>query len=318
MDIRRAYHRRSIKRARLQKRLAIVAMLAAAGCAAFVLQPGPQQPEQVEQAFHVATAPAARLPAPALRGVVADAGPSQLRRAIPDTAQLPAKAKVPVKRGPDTPLDPAADGGGGALRQTAVAPDDEAADAQGLALASAPTGAGLPAAAPARAGADQASFGSLLDAGIKRPLLAGLDSPVSRLAGLTTGTTATGSATTNSGTMTSGTMTSSTAETGGVSDTGGSGGGGGGTGTSGGAGGESTSGKPAAGGTGAGTGTGADAGSSADTGKPAVPGTTADPLPNGATPPKTHELPEPDSLWLTGLAAAALLLQRRRRSHKPR
>jgi hypothetical protein len=49
-----------------------------------------------------------------------------------------------------------------------------------------------------------------------------------------------------------------------------------------------------------------------------VPGQNTNPLPNGASPPKSHDLPEPDSLWLTGVAAAALLLQRRLRSRRPR
>jgi hypothetical protein len=249
---------------------------------------------------------------------------------ISDTPQLPVEVKGPDERELDTPLDPAGGAADGALRQTAFALDEDAAESQAYALASSPDGAGLlaaaPAPAPTQAGADQASFNSLLDTGIKRPLLAGLVSPVSRLASRTTS---------------SGAMNSSTAETGGVSDPGAlagnvSGGSGsdptgpsgtsgpsGPSGTSGGAGGTSPSGKPAAGGTG--TGTGTDSGSSAGTspgtgpgtspeaGKPAAPGLTADPLPGGANPPKTHDLPEPGSLWLTGVAAAALLLQRRPR-----
>jgi hypothetical protein len=418
MDIRRAYHRRGIKRARLQKRLALAAMLAVVGCAAFVLQPEPLQPAQAPGA---AAEPAARTSAaPALHRVAADAAPSRQRRVYPysivpggvtsraelahavmadkvvaahyagfavekaslrtvagaravyvsyrkgdqvywtarkvtladgetivsdgsneirarcgnrisDTPRLPVEVKGPDERELDTPLDPAGDAGDGALRQTAFALDEEAADRQADALASFADGAGLLAAAPAQphAGADQASLSGLLDPGIKRPLLAGLSSTVSRVASRTAGSSSTGrtpagstpagsiptgsapapSTTINSGTMNSGQAETGGASSGGVPDTGirdNSGSGSVGTGTD--------------AGTAADTGTGAGPGTShsPDTSKPPAPGPAADPLPDGATPPKTHDLPEPNSLWLTGVAIAALLLQRRRGARRPR
>jgi hypothetical protein len=402
MDIRRAYHRRGIKRARLHKRLAVAAMLAAAACAAFVLQAESQGPAPVSYA---AAMPAAQMTAtPALLRVAADATPAPPRRVYPysivpggvtsraevahavmadkvvaahyagfavekaslrtvagaravyvsyrkgdqvywtarkvtladgetivsdgqnelrarcgnrisDTPRLPVEVKGPDERELDTPVEQAGDAGDGALRQTAFALGDEDGAGQRFALASFPDGAGLLTAGQARAGADQASFGSLLDGGARRPLLEGLASPVSRLASRTTNSSPANNGTTNSGTA----ETPAASDTG-ASNTGGSGtdGGAGGVGTGG------TGGKPAADGpgTGTGTGTGTDGGTSAGTdpgtGKPAVPGTHTDPLPNGTLPPKTHDVPEPDSLWLMGVAAAALLLQRRLRSRRPR
>jgi hypothetical protein len=384
MEIRRAYHRRSIKQARLQKRLAVAAMLAVAACTAFVLQPGQERPEPVLQA---AAAPAARMQAaPAVLRIAAQASPSLPRRVYPysivpggvtsraelayavmadkvvaahyagfavdkasvrtvagaravyvsyrkgdqvywtarkvmladgetvvsdgqseirgrcgnrisDTPRLPVEVKGPDERELDTPVDSAA----GTLRETAFTLDDEAGDGQPFRFASYTSSANSAAqvsASQAYASQDQASFVNLLDDATRRALLATLASPVSRLASRTTSSTV------------SGTTNTSTAETGGTADTGASDTGG--TGTSGDAGGASTGDKPAGGGTG--TGTGTDPGVN----KPTVPGLNTDPLPNGAVPPKSHDVPEPDSLWLMGVAALALLLQRRLRSRRPR
>jgi hypothetical protein len=380
MKIRRAYPRGRIKRARLQKRLAVAAMLAVAACAAFVLQPGPQPPAQ---ALHDAAEPAARMQtAPAVYRVGADATPSPARRVYPysivpggvtsraelahavmadkvvathyagfavekaslrtvagaravyvsyrkggqvywtahkvtlaegesilsdgsndirarcgnrisETPQLPVEANGPDQRELDTPLDPAGDAGGGTLRQTAFALD-AVAHGKTLALASFADGAGLLAAAPARTGAGQAGLASLVDAGSKRPIFAGLESSVSRLASQTTSSTTAGT----------GTMHSNSSETGGAS--------------SGGTPGIAAGASPGATGTGATPATNTGTNTGPGTGKPALPGLPPDRLPNGANPAKAQDLPEPDSLWLIGVAAAALLLQRRLRSRRPR
>jgi hypothetical protein len=388
MEIRRAYHRRSIKQARLQKRLAVAAMLAVAACTAFVLQPGQEHPEPVLQA---AAAPAARMQAaPAVLRIAAQASPSLPRRVYPysivpggvtsraelayavmadkvvaahyagfavdkasvrtvagaravyvsyrkgdqvywtarkvmladgetvvsdgqseirgrcgnrisDTPRLPVEVKGPDERELDTPVDSAA----GTLRETAFTLDDEAGDGQPFRFASYTSSANSAAqvsASQAYASQDQASFVNLLDDATRRALLATLASPVSRLASRTTSSTV------------SGTTNTSTAETGGTADTGASDTGG--TGTSGDAGGASTGDKPAGGGTG--TGTDTNTGTDPGVNKPTVPGLNTDPLPNGAVPPKSHDVPEPDSLWLMGVAALALLLQRRLRSRRPR
>jgi hypothetical protein len=215
---------------------------------------------------------------------------------ISDTPRLPVEVKGPDERELDTPVDPA----GGTLRETAFTLDDEAGDGQPFTLASYTNSATQAAASQAYAGQEQAGVGSLLDDATRRTLLATLAGPLSRLNTRTThGDTAAGGATNTGTTEPASTPDTGTPDTG-AADTGGAG-------TPSGAGGPGTSG-------GAGAGTGTDPG----TGKPAVPGQNTNPLPNGASPPKSHDLPEPDSLWLTGVAAAALLLQRRLRSRRPR
>lgn len=384
MDVRRSYFRRSVKRARLQKRVAVTAVVAAAACAAYLLHAEAPHKDKPSTAS-VAPVPAARevlrvadQAAPAAvrrvypysivpggvgsraelaRAVMADKvvaahyagfavekaslrtvdraravyvsyrkgeqvywtahkvrlaegetvlsdGQNDIRgrcgNRISDTPQLPVEAKGPGEQELDTPSEQGEDG---ALRQVS-ADLDEQDGGEPFVLRSFPNGAGLLAAAQAHAGASQAGPGALDTAranlGIlpsstsrARTLLASLDKPASD--GATHGATD-GGAPGTAGEPASGSGGVTTGDTG-------SGGGtpadgpGGATGTTTG-GGDKPGGTPDGG----------------DPGTPPAPGMPPDPLPVLTPPAKPHELPEPGSLWLTGLATAALLLQRRLRA----
>lgn len=386
MELRHAYLRRSKQRARLQQRVAVVALLAVAGCTAFLLQ---QQARHPAQAAVTAAAPAA--PAPAVLRVAAEAAPAAARRVYPysivpggvtdrielaravmadpvvaahyagfaidkaslrsvdkaravyvsyrkgdqvywtarkvmltegesvlsdgqneirarcgnrisDTAQLPVEVRGPDEQELDTPIAQDQDGGEGAVRTVAFGIDEQDGSGHRFMLPFIAYGAGLLTAAQPQAGFSEASFSQVsLDKQFDNdrrlaalPVLWGLTDgagkpPTASVAA--TGSTGTGDTTSGS----SGGNTSDTA-------TGGSGGGTtGGTTTD-----SGSSDKP----------TGGDTGTPPAPPPPPVP--RADPLPNGTIPAKSHELPEPDGLWLTGVAAAALLLQRRLRSRRPR
>jgi hypothetical protein len=394
MDYRKAYLRRSMKQARLQKRLTIATMFVAAGCAAFVLRP---QIHAADQEAALPAVVAAAAPAPSLLRLAADASLAPARRVYPysivpggvssraelaqavmadkvvaahyagfavdkaslrtvakaravyvsyrkgeqvywtarrvtlaegetilsdgqndirarcgnrisDTPQLPVEAKGPDEQELDTPAEPIAQAGDGALREVAFDLDVQDNESRPFVSSPVPNGAGLLAvtradAAPAYAaqvqagfGIDQASLRSLLATGGRQDLRAGVTNLASGLVSSSAaGNAADGGATT--GAATAGAANSS--------DTGGS----------------------ASTGTGAGrivtaslsstrTSDTAMSGSGDGTGaKPAGSDSSAD----TANPPaRNHELPEPDSLWLAGVAAAALLLQRRLRPRRPR
>jgi hypothetical protein len=394
MDYRKAYLRRSMKQARLQKRLTIATMFVAAGCAAFVLRP---QIHTADQEAALPAVAAAAASAPALLRLAADASPAPARRVYPysivpggvssraelaqavmadkvvaahyagfavdkasprtvakaravyvsyrkgeqvywtarrvtlaegetilsdgqndirarcgnrisDTPQLPVEAKGPDEQELDTPAEPVSQAGGGALREVAFDLDVQDNESRPFVPSPVPNGAGLLTvtradAAPAYAaqvqagfGIDQASLRNLLATGGRQDLRPG----VTNLASGLVSSSAAGSAA--DGGATTGAATAAAANS---SDTGGS----------------------ASTGTGAGrivtaslsstrTSDTAMSGSGDGTGaKPAGSDSSAD----TANPPaRNHELPEPDSLWLAGVAAAALLLQRRLRPRRPR
>jgi hypothetical protein len=387
MEIRRAYLRRSMKRARLQKRAAVAAMLGVAGCAALLLHQQAQRPER-EAAM---AAPMAAPAAPAVLPVAAEASPAAARRVYPysivpggvsdrielaravmtdrvvaahyagfaldraslrtvttaravyvsyrkgdqvywtarkvmlaegesvlsdgqneirarcgnrisDTPQLPVEVKGPDEHELDSYVEQnsyaeqARDDGDGAVREVAYALDDQYGEGQRFALQSFPNAAGLLAAAQAPADLGQASLDSQFDADRRQALLASLAGPVYDLRDRATGSSATnGGATGTDGEPAAGPGGTVTAGSGsgGTSDT-----------ATGGSGGTATGSKPVG-------------GTPADPPAPIpVPGT--EPLPGGNLPAKPHELPEPGGLWLTGVAAAVLLLQRRLRSRRPR
>jgi hypothetical protein len=386
-----------MKRARLQKRVAVASMLAVGSCAAFLLQPQAQRPDQAAVTASPVPVP---VPVPAVLHVATQAAPAVARRVYPysivpggvtdrielaravmvdkvvaahyagfavdkailrtvararavyvsyrkgdqvywtarkvtlaegesvlsdgqnelrarcgnrisDTPQLPVEVKGPDEHELDIPLEQVRADEDGTLREVAFALDDQHGEGQRFVLQSFPNGAGLLAAAQPLAGLGQASLDSQFDADRRQALLASLASPVIDL-----GDRATGSGATNSG------ATDTTNET-----APGNGGTGGTDGT--GSGDSSTSGNTsdtapgAAGSTDNGS-TTADGSGSKPTGDapgnpPApIPGPGAAPLPSGNLPTKPHELPEPGGLWLAGVAAAALLLQRRLRPRRPR
>jgi hypothetical protein len=395
MEIRRAYLRRSMKRARLQKRVAVAAMLGVAGCAALLLQQQAQRPERDAAMAPSMAAPAAAAVLP----VAAEASPAVARRVYPysivpggvsdrielaravmtdrvvaahyagfaldraslrtvttaravyvsyrkgdqvywtarkvtlaegesvlsdgqneirarcgnrisDTPQLPVEVKGPDERELDSYVEQnsyaeqAQDDGDGAVREVAFALDDQHGEGQRFALQSFPNAAGLLAAAQAPADLGQASLDSQFDADRRQALLAGLAGPVYDLRDRTAGSSATnGGATGTAGEPAAGTGGTVTAGSGsgGTSDTATGGSGGTATGSTGA---DSPGSKPVG-------------GTPADPPAPIpVPGT--EPLPGGNLPAKPHELPEPGGLWLTGVAAAVLLLQRRLRPRRPR
>jgi hypothetical protein len=357
-----------MKRARLQKRVAVTTMLAVAGCAAFLMQQQAHRPGR-----HAVAAAAAAAPAPALLPVAAEAAPAAVRRVYPysivpggvtdrielaravmsdevvaahyagfaldkaslrtvtkaravyvsyrkgdqvywtarkvmlaegegvlsdgrneirarcgnrisDTPQLPVEANGLDERELDIPVGQVEDGGDGALRTVAFGIDEQAGGGQPFVLSPIPNGAGLLAAAQAQAQAfGQISLDSLLASDRNMASLPVLWSPAGDVGQrTTTGEPATGN----------GSSTSDTA----------AGGPGGTTG-------DGSGGKP----------TGGDTGQPPPSPpSPTTPGSGTDPLPGGTSPAKGHELPEPGALWLTGAAAAALLLQRRLRSRRPR
>lgn len=406
MEIRRAYLRRSMKRARLQKRVAVAAMLGVAGCAALLLHQQAQHADRDAATAASMAAPAA----PAVLPVAAEAAPAVARRVYPysivpggvsdrielaravmtdrvvaahyagfaldraslrtvtkaravyvsyrkgdqvywtartvtltegesvlsdgqneirarcgnrisDTPQLPVEVKGPDEQELDSyveqnsyaeqnsPVEEAGNSGDGAVREVAFALDDQYGEGQRFALQSFPNGAGLLAAAQAPAGLGQASLDSQFDADRRQALLASLAGPVYDLRERATG----GSATNGGPTGTAGDPAAGTGGTviagsgsGGTGDTatGGSGGAATGSSTTGSTGADSPASKPAG-------------GAPADPPAPIpVPGT--DPLPSGNLPAKPHDLPEPGGAWLTGVAAAVLLLQRRLRPSRPR
>jgi hypothetical protein len=240
---------------------------------------------------------------------------------ISDTPQLPVEVKGPDEQELDTFTEPARQAGDGALREVALELDAQDGESRPFVPSPVPNGAGLLVAGQAYAaqvqstqsgqvqagfGIDQASLRKLLAASGTQDLRAGLRNLASGLVI----STAEGSA------------ADGAAGTTGVSNTGGSGGGSAGTGTGTDAGrimtaslsstrtsdtamsgsGSNTGAKPA----------GADAPNSP------APSLRTDAPPKGTTPAKAHELPEPGSLWLAGVAAAALLLQRCLRPRRQR
>ena len=398
MEIRRAYLRRSMKRARLQKRVAVAAMLGVAGCAALLLHqqaqhadrdaaraatqatPMPAAPERSRVGAQDAPAAARRVyPYSIVPGGVSDRielaravmtdrvvaahyagfaldraslrtvakaravyvsyrkgdqvywtarkvtlaegesvlsdGQNEIRarcgNRISDTPQLPVEVKGPDERELDSYVDQAQDDG--AVREVAYALDDQHGEGQRFALQSFPNGAGLLTAAQAPADLGQASLDSQFDADRRQALLASLASPVIGLRDRATGSGATDSGATD----TTGEPALGTGGTGGT-----------------GSGDSSTSGSTsntAPGDAGSTDNSSTDNGSSTTGGsgsKPTgdapgnppapIPGPGAAPLPGGNLPAKPHELPEPGGLWLAGVAAAALLLQRRLRPRRPR
>jgi len=403
MEIRRAYLRRSMKRARLQKRVAVAAMLGVAGCAALLLQQQAQRPDAAMAASMAAPA------APAVLPVAAEAAPAVARRVYPysivpggvsdrielaravmtdrvvaahyagfaldraslrtvataravyvsyrkgdqvywtarkvtltegesvlsdgqneirarcgnrisDTPQLPVEAKGPDENELDSYVEQnnyveqARDDGDGAVREVAFALDDQYGEGQRFALQSFPNGAGLLVAAQAPADLGKTSLDSQFDADRRQALLASLAGPVYDLRDRATGSSATNGGATDTagepaagtgGTVTAGSGSGDTVTAGsGTSDTATGGSGGTATGSTGSTGADSPGSKPAG-------------GTPADPPAPLpVPGT--EPLPSGNLPAKPHELPEPGGLWLTGVAAAVLLLQRRLRPRRPR
>jgi len=358
-----------MKRARLQKRMAVTTMLAVAGCAAFLMQ---QQAHRLDRRAVPAVAAAAPA-APALQRVAAETAPPAARRIYPysivpggvtdrielaravmtdevvaahyagfaldkaslrtvtkaravyvsyrkgdqvywtarkvmlaegesvlsdgrneirarcgnrisDTPQLPVEADGLDERELDIPVE-VQDSGDGALRTVAFGIDEQDGGGQRFMLPPIPDGAGLLATAQARASFGQVSLDSLLASDRN---MASLPVPWGPAAVASTRTTS------------SEPVTGNGSSSGGTSDTV-AGGPGGGT-TDGGSGG-----KPVGG----------------DTGKPPPSTPTpapprTDPAPSGTSPAKGHELPEPGGAWLTGVAAAALLLQRRLRPRRPR
>jgi hypothetical protein len=408
MDYRKAYLRRSMKQARLQKRLTIATVLAAAGCAAFVLRPQVQSTGQ--EAALPAIVGAAAQSAPALWRAAADASPAPApaRRIYPysivpggvtsradlahavmadkvvaahyagfavdkaslrtvpkaravyvsyrkgeqvywtarkvtlaegesilsdgqndirarcgnrisDTPQLPVEVKGPDEKELDSFTESVAQAGDGALREVAFEPDAQDGESRPFVASAVPNGAGLLVAGQAYAapfqsaqfqwgqgqtgfGIDQTSLRSLLAASGTQDLRAGLRSLASGLvsstaegsaadggAGTTgvsnpngTGGSGSASAGTGTGTDAGRIMTASLSSTR-TSDTAMSG---------------------------SGSNTGAEP-AGAGTANPPAPSLRTDAPPKGTAPAKTHELPEPGSPWLAGVAAAALLLQRR-------
>lgn len=409
MDIRRAYIRRSVKQARLQKRLAVAAMLTVSCCAAFLLRQEPQAP--VGSSFTAAVPDPAIRTSPEIKRVADGSTPAAPRRIYPfsivpggvssradiahailtdktvaahyagfavdkaslqtvpkaravyvsyrkgdqvywtsrpvtlaegesilsdgqndirarcgnrisDTPQLPVEAKGPAEQELDTPVVQAQDSGEGALLQTAAALEEEAGAGQQFIAQAYPNGAGLLPAPQTTASLAQSAFnnGSIgLPAfpviGSRQTLLAGASSPASGTtegSAASSGETATAGGSLSYGSDSGGSgkggdpaLSGALGETaGGGTPNGGSGSNGGTTGTT-----ETT------GGTTGGTGT-KPTGSAPV--KPPAPTLQTDPATDGKTPTKPHELPEPGSLWLTGVAAIALLLHRRLRPRKPR
>jgi hypothetical protein len=403
MDYRKAYLRRSMKQARLQKRLTIATVLAAAGCAALVLRPQVQSTgqdaalpaivgaaAQSAPALWRTAANASPAPAPARRiypysivpggvtsraelahAVMADKvvaahyagfavdkaslrtvarvravyvsyrkgeqvywtarkvtlaegesilsdGQNDIRarcgNRISDTPQLPVEVKGPDEKELDSFTEAVAQTGDGALREVASDLDALDGESRPFVASAVPNGAGLLVAGQAYAaqsaqfqwgqgqtgfGIDQVSLRSLLAASGTQDLRAGLRSLASGLVSSTaegsaadggagptgvsnTNGTAGGSASTGTGTGAGRIMTASLSSTR-TSDTAMSG---------------------------SGSNTGAEP-TGAGTANPPAPSLRTDAPPKGTTPARTHELPEPGSLWLAGVAAAALLLQRR-------
>lgn len=217
---------------------------------------------------------------------------------ISDTPQLPVEVKGPGEQELDTPLEQTRTDADGALREVAFEPDEQdEQDREGrrFALQSFPNGAGLirnvaGSGSQVRGSLDSSSSAGVFDANRRPGLLASLASP-----GFAPGVRTTSSIASSdyaampageAGAAANGGMTFGSGSTGNAGDTGSAG--------------------------------RADIAGDTGGGKPPAPGLRADPPADSNTPAKPHELPEPGSAWLTGLAAAALLLQRRLRARHPR
>lgn len=223
---------------------------------------------------------------------------------IADTPQLPVEVKGPSEQELDTPVEQAGDG---EVRQVAWAPEDDAGAAQAFVFGSFPNGAGLLSANQTGSGASQTGALKPLDWNGFGGLYAGSAAPVSALG------VRTASSGTDSG-MAPGDTGDSVAA-GGESASTGSGGSGSGSGIvhGGDSGGSHGGGDPGFTLTPV-----SDAGGAAgdaliaDVSKPPLESLRPDGLPTAPAPSKENAVPEPGSLWLAGLAAAGLLLRRRR------
>lgn len=228
---------------------------------------------------------------------------------IAETPQLPVEAKGPSEQELDTPVEQAADGD---VRQVAHALEDNPGNASPFELHTFPNGAGLASVTQAGASASQGGTVSgspdwrssgVLSAGSAGPVAV----PVGRAA---SAGTAAGDAAGNAGTAAGDTAgdagtaagVPAPAGTGDIAyggDSGGSRGGG-----------DPWLGPVIGGDTG-----GAlviDDAIIVDGSKPPMKSLRPDGLPTVNAPSKEQAVPEPGSLWLTGLAAAGLLLRRRR------
>jgi hypothetical protein len=219
---------------------------------------------------------------------------------ISDTPQLPVEVKGPDEKELDRFTEQAGQAGDGALREVAFDPDLQDGESRPFVPSAVPNGAGLLTVTQANAsqayagqmqagfGIDQASLRSLIASG-SQDLRAGL----TNLASGVMSSTADGNAA-DGGTVTAGVSTASEAGrivTASLSST-------------------RTSDTAMSG---SGSNSGSNSGAKPAGTDPAnlqTPGLRTDALPNGTAPAKSHELPEPGSLWLAGVAAAALLLQR--------
>ena len=241
---------------------------------------------------------------------------------ISDTPQLPVEVRGPSEQELDTPVEQAQAAGDGALREVAFEPDEDGGEGHSFVAQSFANGAGLLSAAQAQARFGQAGVASggpgyldsLADTERRNTMLAMLANSASGLGGRTpnggNGGAANGGVTNGGAGNTSGGSTSG----GGI--------------VTGGLGSHNTGDTAPAGSDGESAGTGGSgSGGAGDSGggRPAEPtpgpgpvsdprpDPGSDPLPGRDNPPKDHPLPEPDSLWLSGVAGAALVLQRRLR-----
>jgi hypothetical protein len=244
---------------------------------------------------------------------------------ISDTPQLPVEVKGPDEKELDTFTEPVAQAGDGALREVAFDPDLQDGESRPFEPSPVPNGAGLLVAGQTWAaqsqsaqgfGIDQASLRSLLAASGTQDLRAGLRSLASGLVS----STADGSA------------ADGAASTSGVSNTGGGSSAGTGAGSDAGTGAGSDAGRIMTASLSstrtsdtAMSGSGSNAGSNtaakpagANAADPQAPSLRTETPPKGTAPARSQELPEPGSLWLAAVAAAALLLQRCLRPRRPR